>query len=462
MRPQVSGVHGDSGNTKTYDGPAPLGAGTQVKSMSGGGGPVLLFPLPDGRMTAAPLDMSDAMYSAITAVDPTTMAVKASWSAPEGQQLNGYMYQKADGEILATTKQGRVYVLQRTDTSRKTTITLEREIDLASMGVLGEGESLHSAAFDTGGGIWFVTGAITGVNEQTATTTTVGRITEDGQVRTLHLKDQVVENGFAVKDTTAYVVTGPAGDADHANAKGHFYAFGPGTRQSPRTLWDETYDAGSGGKLGGLTRGSGTTPTVLGSQYVAIADNADGRSGIRVYRQQAVRDGGSQLVCSVPLGTGSVSSADNGMIGYVADGVASIVAQDTYGQPAFFPGADINGSWNDDTGMTGGMQRVDVTPGGRCVTKWTNPVKMRSVPVLSTSTGLVYGSAQDPGLAAGGTYVWYAEAIDFGTGKTVWKQRVGAGGSYNDVGMILSLGPDGTLYDSVRDGVVAVKDRREP
>ncbi|GGN19769.1 hypothetical protein [Streptomyces fuscichromogenes] len=87
---------------------------------------------------------------------------------------------------------------------------------------------------------------------------------------------------------------------------------------------------------------------------------------------------------------------------------------------------------------------------------------MRSVPVLSASTGLIYGSAQDPGLAAGGTYVWYTEAIDFGTGKTVWKKRVGAGGSYNDVGMILSLGPDGTLYDSVRDGVVAVKDSREP
>ncbi|WP_189265028.1 hypothetical protein [Streptomyces fuscichromogenes] len=80
MRPQVSGVPGDSGNTKTYDGPAPHGAGTQVRSAAGDGGPVLLFPLLDGWLTAAQLDMSDAMYSAITGVDPTTMAVKASWS----------------------------------------------------------------------------------------------------------------------------------------------------------------------------------------------------------------------------------------------------------------------------------------------------------------------------------------------------------------------------------------------
>ncbi|MFI1213511.1 hypothetical protein ACH4UV_38755 [Streptomyces sp. NPDC020802] len=458
IRPQVSGVHGDSGNTKTSDWSGPLGSDTQVRSASGNGAPIMLFPLPDGRMTAGEVDMSTGMYKAINAVDPTTMAVKASWSAPEGQQLNGYMYQKADGEILATTKQGRVYVLQRTDTSQKTTITLKREIDLAAMGFLPGSERLHSAAFDENGGIWFVTGAITGVNEQTGTTTTVGHIDKRAKVRTLHMKDQVVENGMAVSGTTAYILTGPAGDADHANAEGHLYAIGPGTGKSTKILWQETYQAGSGTKPGGYTRGSGATPTVLGNQYVATIDNADEQVNIRVYRQKASRDGASQLVCTAPLGTKGASSSDNGMIGYTADGVASLVAQNTFDQPAFNPGADINGTWNSMAEMPGGLQRVDITPDGKCKTRWSNPVKTRSLPVPSASTGLIYGSTQDADLAADGTYVWYAEAIDFRTGKTVWKKRVGAGGTYNDGAINSVLGADGTLYNAVLGGMVSVKD----
>ncbi|MEU6198494.1 hypothetical protein [Streptomyces sp. NPDC047061] len=462
MRPDVTGVHGDSGNTKAYDGPAPLGKDLQVTSVAGVGGPILPFPMPDGRVTAIQLNASDVSVKAISAVDPTTMAVQASWTAPEGQKLNGYMYQRADGAILATSKQGHVYVLQRTDTAQKTVITLKRDIDLASMGVLGPSENLHSAAFDADGGIWFVTGAVTGASAQTATTTTVGHIDEDGRARVVHLKDQVVENGFAVKNTTAYIVTGPAGAADHANAEGHMYAFGPGGGKAPRILWQQDYDSGSATKPGGLSRGSGSTPTLLGSRYVAITDNADRQSNILVYRQKTAHGGGSQLVCSVPLGAKNVSSSnDNGMIGYVAHGVASLVAQNTYDQPTILPSAGINGSWNDNSVMTGGMQRVDVTPDGRCVTKWNNPVQMRGVPALSTSAGLVYGSAEDPKLSAQGTYVWYTEAIDFRTGRTVWKKRVGAGGTYNDIGMVVGLGPNGTLYSPVLGGVVTVKDSRE-
>ncbi|MFI1213509.1 hypothetical protein ACH4UV_38745 [Streptomyces sp. NPDC020802] len=83
---------------------------------------------------------------------------------------------------------------------------------------------------------------------------------------------------------------------------------------------------------------------------------------------------------------------------------------------------------------------------------------MKAIPVLSTETGLVYGYGQDPELAADGTYVWYAQAMDFRTGKTVWKKRVGAGGNFNDRWLVGTLGPDGTFYQAVHDGVVAVKD----
>ena len=109
--------------------------------------------------------------------------------------------------------------------------------------------------------------------------------------------------------------------------------------------------------------------------------------------------------------------------------------------------------------MTPGITKILVHgDGSGCSVNWTNPARMTALPVLSTATGLLYGYTQNKTLAVQGHYVWYITAIDYRTGKTVWMARAGAGGSFNDYYKNPVLGPDGTLYQLVRDGVVIVKD----
>ena len=54
----------------------------------------------------------------------------------------------------------------------------------------------------------------------------------------------------------------------------------------PQVLWEESYDRGSGRKVGTINQGSGTTPTLIGDEYLTITDNADGRINLLVYRRK--------------------------------------------------------------------------------------------------------------------------------------------------------------------------------
>ncbi len=74
---------------------------------------------------------------------------------------------------------------------------------------------------------------------------------------------------------------------------------------------------------------------------------------------------------------------------------------------------------------------------------------------LSTENGLVYAYAQDEELALQGEWVWYAVAIDFATGKEVWRMRTRTGGNFNDNFQASTLSPDGRF---IQGGVVVVSD----
>lgn len=86
------------------------------------------------------------------------------------------------------------------------------------------------------------------------------------------------------------------------------------------------------------------------------------------------------------------------------------------------------------------------------------PTRIKSVPVLSATTGLLYGYTQDPELAAGGTYAWYFTALDYRTGAVIWQAKAGVGGTYNDSYKAAAIGPDGTLYQGIQGGVATLKD----
>jgi hypothetical protein len=99
-----------------------------------------------------------------------------------------------------------------------------------------------------------------------------------------HIPGQVVENGIAVSEETVFIVTGPAeaspsNGTSEGNNMGFMYAFSAChiSNEDPiTTLWSAQYNAGFERKPGGFARGSRTTPTLLGDEYVAITDNAPG------------------------------------------------------------------------------------------------------------------------------------------------------------------------------------------
>lgn len=64
---------------------------------------------------------------------------------------------------------------------------------------------------------------------------------------------------------------------------------------------------------------------------------------------------------------------------------------------------------------------------------WEVPdLRIQSMPLISTKNGLVYGYTQSVDDSLDGIWVWYVVALDWRTGKEVWRVRAGAGGTYND------------------------------
>ncbi|KAK3173181.1 hypothetical protein OEA41_006510 [Lepraria neglecta] len=171
------------------------------------------------------------------------------------------------------------------------------------------------------------------------------------------------EKGIAVAGTTIYVITGPSGVVDHANATENMDAFGPGYGNSVTTLWPQIYQAKDHIKLGGFARGSGSTPTLLGHEYLAVTDNANDQIGVLVYRQSP-QPHQNTLVCRVPVFEPGASACDVGGIGHAdgRGGYSAMVLNDYNAPPLHLTATDINGEFNNLTQMAPGAVRVDATP----------------------------------------------------------------------------------------------------
>ena len=256
-----------------------------------------------------------------------------------------------------------------------------------------------------------------------------------GQVQGTQLPREEIQNGFSVAQDGIYIVS------DHA-----MYGFQADAQGAPQIRWRERYDRGSGRKTGSLNQGSGTTPTLMGEHYVAITDNADGRVNLLVYRRSPERDG-PRLICRVPLFTENASATDNSPIGWGR----SIVIENNHGYQNAFQQRD----WN---AVTGGITRVDVREDeSGCDPVWHSAERAPSVvQKLSTATGLAYYYTYET--LPDGDNAWYVMALDFHTGRTVYKALAGVGSAFDNNWSPLSLGPDGTMYVGVFGGLVAFWD----
>ncbi len=293
---------------------------------------------------------------------------------------------------------------------------LGRDYDLTS--AVEQGDSIVSALPDWSGLIWFV-----------STEGVVGTVDPGtGEVRSLELDGEGITNSFSVdEDGGVYIVSDRA-----------LYRFEAKGNGQPEEAWRSRYANTGEQKPGQVDDGSGTTPTVMGDELVAITDNADPMQ-VDVYERE---DGGR--VCRERVFDEGASATDNSLI--ATDD--SIVVENNFGYEG--PSSTFQG------GVTKrGLERVDVD-GGRCETDWKSEERAPSVvPKLSLENGLVYTytknrDADDP---------WYLTAIDFRSGETVFKRLAGFGLGFNNNYAPVSLGPDGTAYVGVLGGLVALRDR---
>ena len=81
------------------------------------------------------------------------------------------------------------------------------------------------------------------------------------------------------------------------------------------------------------------------------------------------------------------------------------------------------------------------------------------VPKLSTGSGLVYLYTREMNDdIPKNTVAWYLTAIDFETGETRYKVFTGCGRNWNNSYGPITVGPNGTVYVGVFNGLVSVAD----
>ena len=257
-----------------------------------------------------------------------------------------------------------------------------------------------------------------------------------GQARAMQFTGEGIFNSLAGDETGAvYLVTTHRLAAVEADASG-----------APVVRWSRTYDRGTQQKPGQLSQGSGTTPTLIGQDLVAITDNAEPRMNV-VFYQRNGNDLGREI-CRVPV-FGDGASATENSLAYA--GGRSVIVENNYGY------AGIQSTLLGKT-TAPGVARVDLEDDGTCRVAWTNPVSApTSVPKVSLGNGLLYVYTKPAGFLLDDS--WYFTAIDVRTGQTRWKQRTGNGIQWNNHYASIYLGPDGAAYMPTVAGLIRFRDQ---
>lgn len=386
-----------------------------------------------GKIVASSAMMDNATSTAwvrLTLINPVNLA-RLTWLDLPGEQFETghfrpagvYFYQDQNDRILVGTPEREIWLVSHTNKPLYK-FKIERKYDLR--GSIPDGDGIQALQPDFSGLLWFTTsGGVVGTLDL-----------DTGQVLgAINLPGEQIVNGTAADENGGvYIATTQA-----------MYRFDAGPDRAPAITWQEKYDAGTQVKSGQINIGTGTTPTLMGTDYVTITDNAEPQMHVLVFlREKEVQ--GDRLVCAEPVFNPGYSSTENSLV--ATD--KSIIVENNFGY------VDIKSTQN---GLTTepGITRIDVDESG-CQTVWTNETEIIPTVVtkMSLETGLIYTYTKDKGPE--NTDAWYLTAIDFWTGKTVFKQLAGTGTLYNNHYAPLYLGPDGTAYVGVLGGLVAIRD----
>jgi hypothetical protein len=363
--------------------------------------------------------------------DPHTLELLAEFQLPPRQvggpnpftdfSGGGYFYlDNRDRAVIPTTNR-QVWVVRETSGPG---FALDRAYDVST--AVTPDDKLFSALPDWSGRIWFASakGVVGTIDPGT------------GAVQAVRTREGI-SNSFAVDETGGvFIVTDEA-----------LYRFDATGNSRPKVSWRIVYPNTHVQKPGQTQAGSGTTPTLMGKDYVSITDNADPMD-VQVYRR-AKNESRTRLLCTVPAFQAGQSATDNSLI--ATD--SAMVVENNYGYTG--PTSTENGGT-----VPGGVERVDIDAGGGgCHKVWHSGERVPSVvPKLSRGSGLVYVYTKDP--QPDGSDTWYLTAIDFRTGSTVYKRLAGEGLGYNNNYAPLTIAQDGTVYVGVLGGVALLRDGR--
>jgi hypothetical protein len=448
-----SNMHCDAYMSDSYEASGPLGLTPHVIRACYGTEwnlPVTITFDSRGRIMAYVNRWAEGSY--IMLIDPETLDDLAYYALPpqrSGDLLHplsdtsggAYFVLDSEDRVIIADRDNAVQVVQYSDEEGRFELVWRYSLQsyVVPVGRAPLGDRVQMAAPDWEGRLWFTTRY--GV---------VGTITpQSSLVSTVELAGEEIQNSFTIGEDGVYVVT------DHALYRCH--ADGAG---KPVIDWRTEYDRGSRVKPGMIHQGSGTTPHLFGD-LVAICDNAEPRMNVLFLRRS---DG--DVVCQFPLFEEGRSATENAMPGLVREGAEgleySLIIENNYGlvRTGLF---DLGGCCG---GSAGGVSRVDLVPDGKggytCKEVWSSPENSCStVPKLSLSTGLVYLYAYYwPEDAPGHGYQYYFTALDFESGKTVFRVPVGEGLWYFDMGAPVTLGTEGgTAYIGTMGGLVRIADR---
>jgi hypothetical protein len=424
----ANNMHNDAYATNTYTGPGPTGHNLKSTSAMYGVEECATAAFDAaGRLVAL---CGNLLGPVLHLLDPVSLKATTTFKLPGRNLASGanplsdlcggaYFYlDNLDRAVVATTNRHIEVVAE----SGPSSFVLQRSYDLSTD--VPSSDCLIALMPDWSGRIWFEThGGIVGTVDPAS-----------GVVHTLALPGEIIANSFAVDETGGVFLV-----SDHA-----MYRFDADPiTGAPVVSWRQVYDRGSTQKPGQLSQGSGTTPALVGSDLVAITDNADPRMNVVVY-QRGKGSGGAQ-VCAQPVFEPGASDTENSL---VAVG-NSLIVENNYGYKG--PQSTLLGATTKP-----GIARVDVN-GDTCTTAWTSQeTAPTSVPKVSLASGLlyVYTKARSNVLLD----AWYLTAIDVRTGNTVFKKLAGTSATFNNHYAAIYLGPDGAAYIATLTGMVRFKD----
>ncbi len=432
----INSMHNDAAQSDSYRWSGPLGNDIEVTSRQ--------FHRLLGNCVSQTFDSQGHMLGTcvtpfgvtLVARDPESLEVLARQTItrwlPIGQKFSGGVYFHLDHKdrvLLATNDLAiELWALQKGESG----YSWEREQRLNIAAVLDnvrrEEHHIIDVMPDWEGNYWLITRA--GL---------VAVVDRDGQYGTaLALgagrRNEGIDNALAVGPNGVFVVS------DHA-----MYSFRRTAKGAIDQQWRESYDRGSGPKPGTMGWGSGTTPTLIANDYVAITDNADGQVNVMVYAQQ--QRAGKQVVCKQGVFPHRRGASENSL---AVVGNALIVENNFgYSGPKNIPRSEP------------GLARVNILANGKgCELAWENLeiTSPSAVPKVSLATGLVYVYTRDES-NPDDLHAWYFTALDMQTGEVVYKQLTGIGWFFNNHYGAITLGQDGAAYVGIMGGLVKLRDR---